>query len=163
MKIETVLLFSVWFVAAALAQQAPAPGSATPVAAGISGMYTFLEEGEFIQITVEEQDKVTGFISRYSDQPGQQRAFLDQFIKKGTLAGNELSFVTEPLHGVEYEFKGAVIRGPGKAPGDEAYYVLKGTLIQTTRDEKQHATTRAREVEFKSFPQDALPTSPNPD
>jgi hypothetical protein len=34
-----------------------------------SGMYSFLSEGEFVQITVEDQGKVAGFVSRYGDGP----------------------------------------------------------------------------------------------
>jgi len=164
MKLETFLLFLLLIAAPGHAQRDVGKGPDKPApASDISGMYTFLEEGEFVQITIEEPAKVTGFISRYGELPGDKGAFLDQFIKKGTVAGNTLSFVTETLHGVAYQFKGTVTRGPGKAPGDESYYVLKGTLTQTTADEQQHTTTHSRQVEFKSFPQDALPPSSKPD
>src|SRR5205807_2015987 len=33
----------------------------------ISGMYTFLREGEFVEVDVEPDGRVTGFISRYGD------------------------------------------------------------------------------------------------
>lgn len=159
-----LLLFVVLAVAAGYPQRDSGKAPDTPApASDISGMYTFLEEGEFVQITIEEQDKVTGFISRYGELPTDKGAFLDQFIKKGTLAGNALSFVTEALHGVGYEFKGTVTRGPGKAPGDESYYILKGTLTQTRTDAQQHTSTRSREVEFRSFPQDALPPTSKQD
>src|SRR5260370_11599550 len=35
--------------------------------ADYSGMYSFLRDGEFVQITVEDQGRVTGFVSRYGD------------------------------------------------------------------------------------------------
>ena len=112
-----LLLFVVLAVAAGYPQRDSGKAPDTPApASDISGMYTFLEEGEFVQITIEEQDKVTGFISRYGELPTDKGAFLDQFIKKGTLAGNALSFVTEALHGVGYEFKGTVTRGPRQSP-----------------------------------------------
>ena len=38
---------------------------------------------------------------------------------------------------------------------DEAYYVLKGTLIQYSTDANKKTSSRSREVEFKRFPQDA--------
>jgi hypothetical protein len=44
-------------------------------------------------------------------------------------------------------------RGDGKKPGDEAYYVLKGTLIQSNIDSQQKTTTKTRDVVFKAFPQ----------
>ena len=158
MRAQTVLLLLLVAITTGYAQKDSGNAQNKPAANPyISGMYSFLEEGEFVQITVEEQNKITGFISRYGDSSSDKGAFLDQFIKKGNLAGNSLTFTTELLHGVGYEFKGTVMRGSGKVPGDESYYVLKGTLTQTTTDGQQHTSTRTREVEFKSFPQDALP------
>src|SRR5207248_4532262 len=120
-----------------------------------SGMYTFLREGEFVQVTVEEQGRVTGFVSRYGDLESDRGAFLDQFFKEGKLEGNKLTFTTDIVHGVWYEFKGTVDRGEGKNPGDEAYYVLKGTLAQYQTDNDKNVTSRSRVVDFKEFPQDA--------
>jgi hypothetical protein len=120
-------------------------------------MYSFLQEGEFVQLTLEDQGKVTGFISRYGDLDSDKGAFLDQFIKKGTLDGKKLVFTSEPIHGTWYEFRGTFDRGDGKTLADEGYYVLKGTLTQHLTDNKQQALTRSRDVVFKSFPQDAAP------
>ena len=119
-----------------------------------SGMYTFLREGEFVQINIEEQAKVTGFISRYGELDSDRGAFLDQFIDKGRLEDHRLSFVTRPLHGVWFDFKGVVERGKGKTPNEEAYYVLRGTLTRYSMDANKKTETQSREVEFKSFPQD---------
>lgn len=118
-------------------------------------MYTFLREGEFVQVTVEDQGHVTGFVSRYGDLESDRGAFLDQFFKTAKLEGNKLSFTTDTVHGVWYDFKGTVERGEGKNPGDEAYYVLKGTLNQYQADTDKKVTSRSRDVEFKAFPQDA--------
>lgn len=120
-----------------------------------SGMYTFLQDGEFVQVTVEEAGRVTGFVSRYGDLDSDRGAFLDQFFKQGRLDGSKLTFTTETVHGVWYEFKGTVERGEGKNPGDEAYYVLKGTLLQSSTDATKKTITKSREVVFKAFPQDA--------
>src|SRR4051812_24780582 len=65
------------------AKSQPAP-SATSVPA-YSGMYTFLKEGEFVQVTVEDEGHVTGFISRFGDGESDQGTFLDQFFKSGKL------------------------------------------------------------------------------
>jgi len=65
-----------------------------------------------------------------------------------------LTFTTETVHGVWYEFTGTVERGPGKNPGDEAYYLLKGTLTQHSTDADKKSLSKSREVSFKSFPQD---------
>src|ERR1700719_3012058 len=122
-----------------------------------SGMYSFLKEGEFVQLTVEDEGKVVGFVSRYGDGESDKETFLDQYFKSGKLEGNKLSFITEPVHAVWFEFKGTVERGEGKNPGDEAYYVLKGTLTYNTSDAGKKAITHPRDVELKMFPKEASP------
>jgi hypothetical protein len=122
-----------------------------------SGMYTFLKEGEFVQVTVEDQGHVTGFVSRFGDGESDQGAFLDQFFKSAKLEDNKLSFTTEIVHGVSFDFKGAVERGQGKNPGDEAYLILKGTLTENSSDMNKKVTSHSREVIFKMFPQEAAP------
>jgi hypothetical protein len=131
----------------------PAP-SAAP-APDYSGMYTFLQEGEFVQITVEDAGNVTGFISRYGELESDRGVFLDHFFKEGKLEGDNLTFTTKTVHGVFYQFKGSFSRGNGKSPAEEAYYLLKGTLTQSTTGADKKETTKTRDVEFKSFPKDA--------
>ncbi len=126
-------------------------------ATAYSGMYTFLKEGEFVQVTVEDEGRVTGFISRFGDGQSDKGAFLDQFFKTGKLDGNKLSFTTELVHGIEFDFKGSVERGEGKNPGDDAYFVLKGALTENVTDVNKKVTSHSREVVFKMFPEDASP------
>lgn len=126
-----------------------------------SGMYSFLQDGEFVQVNVEEQGRVSGFVSRYGDTESDRGVFLDHFFKQGKLEGNQLSFATETVHGMAYEFRGTVERGEGKNPGDEAYFVLKGTLVQNSMEEGKKTSSRTREVVLKMFPQD-LGTGTNP-
>src|SRR5579862_5475778 len=142
--------------AAKPAEAAPAP-EADKDAQAYSGMYTFLKEGEFVQVTVEDEGRVTGFISRYGDGESDKGAFLDQFFKNGKLEGNKLSFTTEIVHGVAFDFRGAFERGEGKNPSDEAYYVLRGTLTQNVSDADKKVTSHSRDVAFKLFPQEASP------
>jgi hypothetical protein len=122
-----------------------------------SGMYSFLEDGEFVQITVEDEGRVTGFVSRYGDGEGDKGAFLDHYFKTGKLDGNKLSFTTETVHAVWFDFKGIVQRGDGKNPGDEAYYVLKGTLVENVSDGAKKVAAHSREVALKMFPETASP------
>jgi hypothetical protein len=148
------------------ATQAPASVNSpeqTPKAS-YSGMYTFLQEGEFLQLTIEDSGdtkqkqntkSVTGFVSRYGNTDGDRGAFLDQFIKQGALDGTAVSFSTETVHGTWYEFKGTFDRGAGKKAGDEGYYVLKGALSENSTDSNKKVSTKSRQVAFKSFPQDA--------
>lgn len=119
-----------------------------------SGMYTFLRDGEYVQVTVEEKGKVSGFVSRYGDGDSDRGAFLDQFFKQGQLDGNKLAFTTVVVHGVWFDFKGTVEKGEGKKAGEEGAYILKGTLVEYSTDAAQKTTSRSREVALKSFPQD---------
>ena len=125
--------------------------------ADYSGMYSFLREGEFVQVTDEDQGRVTGFVSRYGDSEGDRGDFLDHFFKSGRLDGNQLAFTTATVHGTWFEFHGTIERGEGKNQGDEAYYVLKGSLVENTTDETKKTSSRSREVVLKSFPQDLSP------
>jgi hypothetical protein len=143
----------------AAAQEKPAaPESKVAVeraGAEYSGMYSFLKEGEFVQVTVEDAGRVTGFVSRYGDLESDKGVFLDQFFKTGKLDGNRLAFITEVVHGTAYEFKGTVERGEGRKPGDEAYYLIKGTLTERVTDVNQKSSSKSREVTFKAFPSEA--------
>jgi hypothetical protein len=118
-----------------------------------SGMYSFLRDGEFVQLTVEDEGRVTGFISRFGDGDSDKGAFLDQFFKSAKLEGNKLSFTTQVVHGVDYDFKGSVERGEAKDRGEEGYFVLKGRLTQNTTDANKKVTTHSQDVIFKAFPQ----------
>lgn len=128
-----------------------------PQSENYSGMYTFLQDGEFVQITIEDAGRVTGFVSRYGDSDSDRGTFLDQFFKDGRLNGQKLSFTTKTVHAVWFEFKGTVDRGPGRTPNDEGYHVLKGTLNEFRTDANQKVSLRSREVVFKSFPESMEP------
>jgi len=134
--------------------QTPAPPTEAE-APDYSGMYSFVKEGEFMQITLEDKGKVSGFISRYGDSDNNQGTFLDQFIKSGSSNGKQVSFSTESIHGVSYSFAGSFERGPGKKPQDEAYYILRGTLTRNLTSPDNKNTVEKREVEFRSFPRHA--------
>ena len=122
-----------------------------------SGMYSFLKDGEFVQITVEDESRVTGFVSRYGEEKNENGGFLDHYFRSAKLDGNSLRFTTQMVQAKWFDFKGSVERGEGKNPGDEGYYVLKGTLTDNTSDAQKKTTTHSQEVTFKRFPVDALP------
>jgi hypothetical protein len=132
------------------AQQAPA----NP-ADDYSGMYGFLRDGEFLQLTIEDGARVSGFISRFGDLDSDRGVFLDHFFKQAKLEGNKLTFTTETVHNVWFDFKGSVDRGQGKNRGEEDYYVLRGTLTENMSDANKKTSSRSRQVAFKSFPQDS--------
>jgi hypothetical protein len=135
-----------------------APQSAPPPTDDYSGMYSFLREGEFVQVTVEDEGKVSGFISRFGDSEADKDTFLDQFFESGKLDSNHLSFTTKNVHGTWFTFEGTLERGTGKRPDEEGYYVIRGTLNRFQSDaDKKNTTQNSRRVEFKSFPRDVSP------
>ena len=150
LPIAVALLFS-YVSYSQQSKSVPVPGSE------YSGMYSFLRDGEFVQVTVEDAGNVTGFVSRYGDLESDKGAFLDQFFKEGKLDGLKLRFTTEVVHGTSFTFSGTVGRGEGKKPGDEAYYVIKGRLTETTMNQQGKPNSRDRDVMFRSFPQASAP------
>jgi hypothetical protein len=118
-----------------------------------SGMYSFLKEGEFVQLTFES-GKLTGFVSRIGDSDSDRGTVLDHFIEKGSLNGNEITFSTSTIHGIHYEFKGRFERGTAKTRDESGYYVVRGTLTEFSEDANHHVGSRMREVTFKSMPED---------
>jgi hypothetical protein len=121
----------------------------------ISGMYSFLKEGEFLQINLEE-DRVTGYISRLGDQESDRGTLLDQFFSKASVQEHDVAFTTKPIHGVWFMFKGRFERGPAKTKAQDGYYVLRGMLTEFVTDPDKKTTSRSRQVEFKLLgqPQD---------
>lgn len=156
-------LFSVFLLLSTLAAAQPShavgakegttnnKAAKSPPAEDISGMYSFLREGEFVQINLE-QDGVSGYISRQGDLESDRGAYLDQFFDKASVEGHDVSFTTRPLHGVVFEFKGRFERGEAKSKTSDGYYVLRGTLTEvvSSGDKK---TARSREVAFKLLAQ----------
>ena len=145
---------------ATAAQPTSAQSSQVPAAEDYSGMYSFLKDGEFLQVTVESDGTVSGFISRFGDSASDRGSFIDQFFKSGKSQGKVVNFTTESVHGVWFTFEGSFNRGSGKKLDDEAYYVLRGTLTRLTSDAERKTVSQARQVEFKSFPRDAAPAQP---
>jgi hypothetical protein len=138
-------------------QSEPVAQSKTPVpsvasdnspAEDFSGMYSFLKEGEFIQITVDK-DGISGYISRQGDQDSDRGVFLDQWFSKVSIKAYDAAFATKPLHSVWFEFKGVFSRGPAKTKAQDGYYVLRGTLTKHVADADGKDTARSTQVDFK--------------
>lgn len=118
---------------------------------GFSGMYSFLRDGEFVQITVEDAARVSGFVKRYGDLESDKGELLDHFFKIAHLEGNRLAFTTEVVHGTSFDFRGIVSRAPDKKPGEEGYYTIEGKLIETSSDEHGKPVSRERGITLKSL------------
>lgn len=136
-----------------LPQAKPDPKQNVNAAAeDISGMYSFLGEGEFVQITLES-DGVSGYISRRGDLESDHGAFLDHFFEKASVKGHDVTFTTRAVHGVWFEFTGLYDRGPVKTKEKDGYFVIRGTLKQFTTGSDGKAASRSRQVEFKLLAQ----------
>jgi hypothetical protein len=157
-----VVLLLAFGVAAQTSPPDSPDASPSSSAEDYSGMYSFLKDGEFVQLTVEDGNRVTGFVSRFGEQDSDHGAFLDQFFKEAKLEGKKLSFVTQTVHGVRYEFNGTVERGAGKNVGDEGYRVLRGSLVQFTSEAGKNISAKSQAVLFKEFPEDVGEDSPKP-
>jgi|SRR5215831_1939155 len=118
----------------------------------ISGMYSFLKDGEFLQINVDREG-VSGYVSRWGDLESDRGSFLDQFFSKAAVQGREVTFTTKQIHGVWFEFKGRFDRGQAKSKSEDGYYVLRGTLTEFLTDSDKKTTSRSREVQFQLLAQ----------
>lgn len=135
-------------------------GSANTAAEDISGMYSFLNEGEYLQINLDANG-VTGVISRQGTQESDRGQFLDLVFTSASVHGHDLAFVTRPVHGVWFEFKGRFERGKAKDKTQDGFYLLHGTLTEFTTDANKKTTSRSRSVELKWLgqPDDSQPAA----
>jgi len=144
----TAVLFAALLSSAAVVF---AQASGAPVSSDLSGMFTFLREGEFVQLTVEDS-QLSGFVSRFGDSDSDKGTFIDQFFDKASIQGDHLTFKTKTVHAVWYEFDGTLTTVAGKQKGEEGYRLLRGKLTVHTTDAKGADHASERTVEFKSFP-----------
>lgn len=115
----------------------------------VSGVYSFLREGESIQLNVDH-GKLSGWVSSFGFLDSDKDTLLDRFFDKASLQSGHIYFLSRRIHGCWVEFTGRVSRGEGRARGQEGFYVLTGTLTQYTTDAEAKVSARQREVIFKS-------------
>lgn len=154
---KTLLATLVCLVFVTLAQAGspkPSAANAPTVSLGdFSGTYTFLRKGEDLQINLQN-GKLDGYVSRFEEDDADKTGMLQHLIEKSSLTGDELSFTTEKIHGVWFEFKGKVRHGDGKTASEEGFYVLEGTVTRYETGADKRTTARSREVQFRSLPSD---------
>ncbi len=124
-------------------------GGRAPAGNDISGMYSFLHDGESLQLTLDH-GKLGGWVSSFGFLDSDKDTLLDRFFEKASLQGNSVYFLSRRIHGCWVEFNGHVDHGQGRQRGQEGYYVLVGTLTQYTSDADVKVSARQREVTLKS-------------
>jgi hypothetical protein len=159
-NILRIAAFILLVAAAAMAQTEPA--AEPQIGDEITGMYSFVREGEFVEIEVDN-GKVTGVVSRFKDDDPEKAEFVDQFFDEAKLEGTRLSFRTKLAGGVWFEFSGVVERGAGKTPSDEGYWNIRGTLTVRRTPNDGNVTQKTSELTFRSFPQEPEPAAPGPE
>jgi hypothetical protein len=132
------------------------PSTPEPQLSDITGLYSLVHEGEFVQIEVSE-GRVTGLISRFKNDDLEKAEFVDQFFEQAKLEGSTLTFRTKPAEGVWFEFSGTVERDSAKTPADEGYWNVKGTLTERSTGADGKVSEKVRQLALRSFPQDAEP------
>lgn len=125
----------------------------------ITGMYSFLHEGEFVQIEVTG-GQVTGLISFFKNEKAEAAEFEDRYFETASLKGNTLMFATKDTGGIWFEFSGTVERGPARTPEEEGYWIIRGTLIEHRKTKEGAADQKSQKLDLRSFPQDAPPAAP---
>ncbi len=118
----------------------------------VSGLYSFVKSGDTVQINVQPDGTVSGYVSRVADGDSDRGQMIDLMFAKAAVHNGHVEFTTKKVHGVWFEFKGRAERGAAKTKDDEGYMVIRGTLTTVREDVNGHPTPLASEVEFKSFP-----------
>lgn len=126
-----------------------------PVLQDISGTYSFLREGELIELNLQD-GQIIGDVQRFGTTDTDRGILLTHFFDKAALAKTRLEFTTKTVHGVYYEFTGSIERGDGKTRADEDYYRMVGTLTEYASDASKKVSARKREAVFKSAPDEML-------
>ncbi|MHB8302798.1 MAG: hypothetical protein ACYDC6_08195 [Acidobacteriaceae bacterium] len=123
----------------------------------VSGAYNFDHLNESIEIDIERNNKLSGYISRLGDAETDDNTPLTYFFDHATVDGTQIEFQTRVLHGVWYSFRGTIVRGNGETRDDEGYYVLHGILQEHHPADGQEKTADEtilrRAVNFKSMAQ----------
>lgn len=93
-----------------------------------SGEYLLGRPGEVVEITLQ-YGELSGYISRLGDGYSDDGTPLTFFFDQASVRGREIAFTTRQVHGIWYSFAGTIVRGTGKTPAEEGYYLLTGELI----------------------------------
>lgn len=106
-----------------------------------SGEYVLDSHGSVVQITIEH-NRLTGYVTRMDSETA-----LTLFFDKASIEGNKVTFTTKTVHGLRYEFRGAIVRGDEAEPSLNGYFLLAGKMTMY-----RGATPEPAQVRLKSTP-----------
>ena len=155
---HAALLCAIVILGTLFAQTKPATKPADDLG-DFSGLYTFVHDGESVQITLDElptaakpKVPVTGYVTRLGESDTDKDQTFDLMFKTGSLEKQAISFSTKTIHGISYDFVGTVRRGDAKSKDKEGYVVIEGTLTENSVDKNGKPRSQSRELTMKSFP-----------
>ncbi len=102
-----------------------ASAQATP-GTDYSGMYSFLRDGEFVQVTVEDRGRVTGFVSRYGDSESDRGVFSGPFFQVGETRGQSIYLYHRDGAWCMVRISGDGRAGRGQEPGRRSVLRVEG-------------------------------------
>jgi hypothetical protein len=121
----------------------------------ITGMYSFLHDSEYIQLNLQN-GQLSGWVTTFGFLESDRDTLIDRFFRQAGVHGNDIYFITKPLHGSWIEFSGHVERDPEvHTRAKEGYLRLAGRLTEYTTDEENKVSARTRDAVFKSLPDDS--------
>lgn len=124
------------------------PSALAAIHEDVSGMYSFLRDGESIQLNVQD-GKLSGWVTSFGFLDSDRDTLVDRFFQKASLKDDQVYFITKPIHGCWVEFAGHVERGDVPTRAKEGYFRLVGSLTEYTTDADDKVSARRRDVVFK--------------
>jgi hypothetical protein len=112
----------------------------------VSGEYLLGEPGEVIEIILERQGHLTGYISVFGNHDSDRGTPLTFLFHHTSVSGEQIRFETVTVHGVWYGFAGSIRRGEAKTRAEEGFYRLSGTLEE---HDTAGGTVQKRNVDLK--------------
>jgi hypothetical protein len=117
-----------------------------------TGMYSFLKDGESIQLNVQN-GQLSGWVTSFGLLDSDKDILMDHTFQKAELHGDQIHFITKPLHGCWFEFSGSIHRGEAASRAKEGYYEIAGQLTEFVTNDQNQVSARQRQATFKSQPQ----------
>src|SRR4051812_41105273 len=69
---------------------------------GVSNTYTFLGEDEDLQLSAVPGNILLGYVNTHGVGETDRHLLLAMFFQKGTIDGDQVYFLTKPVHGLRY-------------------------------------------------------------